>query len=575
MIKVNEHIRYFTGIVEDRMDPMKLGRVRVRVFGYHPFQRIQGPISGLSTEDLQWMDVLQPSNSASMSGIGYTPTGPVEGSKVYGHWLDKYNTTGLVLGTLAGINTVKPNKLEGFSDPTGQYPRRLGSDVNPLTEGGTEGYEYQANVIQDSNRDIGINPDDRDFSDIPEDPNPNYTIREMVQRDEGLRLKVYRDLNGIGWTVGIGHYIAEGNLTNEQVNAALSKQVGRTVTGNPGIITMEEAEKLFSDDLAKMQKDCSTNSSVAPIYNKVNRSRQMALENMAFQMGIGGLAKFSNMLNAMFISDWETAYREAKDSTWANQTPGRASRVSMIIRVGNLEPYGIPVPTTPLRSRMSVNAQTREADPADPWTPTDSRILFKEPESSYKGEYPYVHTYESESGHIQEFDDTPGYERYRIVHPTQSYMEIAPDGRRTTKTVADEYSMVQGHRNEYTGGKLAINIGGDETTYNMSNRRQQIDGNQDVYVRGNDTLNIDGDGTVYVKGNIKIIVEGNADITVQGNCETEVQGNYDMKVGGNMTVTVAGQMAQSVTGSWTQTMQSMSSIASGQYTIDGSRIDIG
>ncbi|AJD81960.1 baseplate hub subunit and tail lysozyme [Yersinia phage vB_YenM_TG1] len=574
MIKVNEHIRYFTGIVEDRMDPMKLGRVRVRVFGYHPFQRIQGPISGLSTEDLQWMDVLQPSNSASMSGIGYTPTGPVEGSKVYGHWLDKYNTTGLVLGTLAGINTVKPNKLEGFSDPTGQYPRRLGSDVNPLTEGGTEGYEYQANTVQDSNLDTGINPDDRDFSDIPEDPNPNYSINLMIRRDEGLALKIYWDVRG--YTVGIGHFIGEfarGDMAG--ANKALSKQIGREVTGNPGNIYIEEADKLFEQDLAKVQKDIKSNSSTGPVYNKVNRSRQMALENMAFQMGVGGLAKFGNMLNAMFIGDWETAYKEAKDSTWANQTPGRASRVSMIIRVGNLESYGIPVPTTPFASRMMMRAQTREADPSDPWTPTDSRILFKEPESSYKGEYPYVHTYESESGHIQEFDDTPGYERYRIVHPSRSYMEIAPDGRRTTKTVADEYSMVQGHRNEYTGGKLAINIGGDETTYNMSNRRQQIDGNQDVYVRGNDTLNIDGDGTVYVKGNIKIIVEGNAEITVQGNCETEVQGNYDMKVGGNMTVTVAGQMAQSVTGSWTQTMQSMSSIASGQYTIDGSRIDIG
>lgn len=572
MIINNDSIKWFTGIVEDRMDPMKLGRVKVRVFGLHPFQKTQGDVLGISTEDLPWMEVLQPSNSASMSGIGYTPTGPVEGTKVYGHWLDKYNVSGLVIGTIVGINRNKPNKLEGFADPTGQYPRFLGSDTNALNQGGSDGYEYQANVIQDSNADIGINPDDRDFSDIPEDPNPAYTINLMVRRDEGLGLKVYWDVRG--YTVGIGHFIGEfarGDMAG--ANAALSKQIGRTVTGNPGIIYVEEADKLFEQDLAKVQRDIRTNSKTGPVYIKMNRSRQMALENMAFQMGIGGLAKFEGMLGAMFIGDWERAYKEAKDSTWANQTPGRAGRVSMIIRTGNMESYGIPVPKNSVGAMAA--AATESSDPSDPWTPTDSRILFKEPDSSYAGEYPYVHTYESESGHIQEFDDTPGQERYRIMHPTGSYVEVAPSGRRTTKTTGDSYDMTQGHRNEYAGGRKSVNVGGDETYYNMSNYRGQVDGQSEIYIRGNDTKTVDGDGTLIVKGNIKIEVQGNAEITVIGNCTTEVQGNYEMKVGGNMSVTVGGQMLQSVAGSWTQTMQSMSSKAASQYTIDGSRIDIG
>jgi hypothetical protein len=182
---------------------------------------------------------------------------------------------------------------------------------------------------------------------------------------------------------------------------------------------------------------------------------------------------------------------------------------------------------------------------------------------------------ETESGHIQEFDDTPGYERYRIVHPTGSYEEVAPDGRRTRKTVADLYDMTQGDGNILISGDKKVNVGGNETYYNMYNRRQQIDGDNTLYVRGNETKTIEGDGTIFVKGNIKIVVEGNADIQVNGDATTKVDGNHDVTVGGNLTWQVAGTVNWNVGGAWTETMASMSSIAQGQYTVDGSRIDVG
>ena len=63
----------------------------------------------------------------------------------------------------------------------------------------------------------------------------------------------------------------------------------------------------------------------------------MALENMAFQMGVGGVAKFNTMLTAMLAGDWEKAYKAGRDSLWYQQTKGRASRVTMIILTGNLD----------------------------------------------------------------------------------------------------------------------------------------------------------------------------------------------------------------------------------------------
>ena len=49
---MSSNIEYFVGIVEDRMDPLKQGRVRVRVFGIHPPQKKQGSVNGIPTADL-------------------------------------------------------------------------------------------------------------------------------------------------------------------------------------------------------------------------------------------------------------------------------------------------------------------------------------------------------------------------------------------------------------------------------------------------------------------------------------------------------------------------------------------
>jgi len=74
---------WWIGVVEDRMDPEKQGRVRVRIFGYHTDSK-----ELLPTYDLPWAIPIQPITSAAISGIGSSPLGPVEGSWVIGFFLD-------------------------------------------------------------------------------------------------------------------------------------------------------------------------------------------------------------------------------------------------------------------------------------------------------------------------------------------------------------------------------------------------------------------------------------------------------------------------------------------------------
>lgn len=108
----------FFGVVEDREDPLKLGRVRVRCYGWHTDN-----LEDVPTDSLPWAHTLQPSNSASNSGIGLPATGLIEGSLVFGFFLDGDKAQRpMVVGSLPGIPQEGPNTSYGFNDPDGRYP---------------------------------------------------------------------------------------------------------------------------------------------------------------------------------------------------------------------------------------------------------------------------------------------------------------------------------------------------------------------------------------------------------------------------------------------------------------------
>lgn len=70
----------FYGVVEDNDDPLRQGRVRVRAFGFHNEDKTELP-----TLSLPWATVLQPTTSASMSGVGFSPNGLLP--RIMGFWI--------------------------------------------------------------------------------------------------------------------------------------------------------------------------------------------------------------------------------------------------------------------------------------------------------------------------------------------------------------------------------------------------------------------------------------------------------------------------------------------------------
>lgn len=109
---------WWTGVVEDRDDPLQLGRCKVRCMGWHDEN-----VDKLPTNDLPWAQPLQPITSAALSGIGTSATGLVEGSWVVGFFMDgKEGQFPIIMGSLAGISGEGEVMGTGFRDPEALYP---------------------------------------------------------------------------------------------------------------------------------------------------------------------------------------------------------------------------------------------------------------------------------------------------------------------------------------------------------------------------------------------------------------------------------------------------------------------
>ena len=76
---------WFNGVVEDRNDPQKLGRLRVRCVGIHTDNK-----DDLPTADLPWSQLIHPITSSGISGLGHSPGFIVEGTWVFGYFRDGY-----------------------------------------------------------------------------------------------------------------------------------------------------------------------------------------------------------------------------------------------------------------------------------------------------------------------------------------------------------------------------------------------------------------------------------------------------------------------------------------------------
>lgn len=158
---------WFLGVVEDRQDPTKTGRLKVRALGHHTHD-----LSLLPTADLPWASVMLPITASGVSGIGQSPSGLVEGSWVFGFFRDGQRRQEMVvLGSLPGRPAELADTREGFYDPNGIFPKYKNEpDVNRLAvnekdSGGQEANPHLSLTLRRATRITGIPT--ADFNSMP------------------------------------------------------------------------------------------------------------------------------------------------------------------------------------------------------------------------------------------------------------------------------------------------------------------------------------------------------------------------------------------------------------------------
>ena len=132
------------------------------------------------------------------------------------------------------------------------------------------------------------------------------TLKQELIIDEGKRSKPYTDTVG-KTTIGVGRNLTDVGLSDDEIDMLLTNDVNKAfsqlVGDLPWVLTLSE-------------------------------TRQRALTNMAFNMGLGTLLGFTTTLSLIQAGKFEDASHAMLNSKWATQVGNRAKRIALMIKEG-------------------------------------------------------------------------------------------------------------------------------------------------------------------------------------------------------------------------------------------------
>jgi len=278
--------------------------------------------------------------------------------------------------------------------------------------------------------------------------------------------------------------------------------------------------------------------------------------------GISGVGQTAlGLVEGSWVIGFFRDDRYAQEPVILGALPGRPSEIANTTK-GFYDPNGIypRYINEPDTNRLAVNDEnnphlglelrkaTRVTGLAtadfDATTAADGSLIsasdtdtWDQPAIAYNATYPYNHVYESESGHIREYDDTLNNERIYEAHKSGTSYEIHPNGDLIHIIKGKHYTIQSNDNKVDIDGRSDVTISGRHKLY--INRDGLVNNNYDIQVGPNANINIQVD-----TGSINLI-------TKQGPINVNAGGDYNLKVGGNYTISVAGNTSETIEGNKT------------------------
>ncbi|ACJ20056.1 glycoside hydrolase family protein [Coxiella burnetii] len=125
---------------------------------------------------------------------------------------------------------------------------------------------------------------------------------EFLKRHEGFSPHLYKDSVG-KWTIGYGR-----NLEDDPLHEY-------------------EAEFLLMQDIERLDKALSLHEA----YQALDNERKAIILDMAYNLGYGGLMKFTHLWQALEKQDYEQAAKEMLNSEWAEEVKSRATELAQLM----------------------------------------------------------------------------------------------------------------------------------------------------------------------------------------------------------------------------------------------------
>jgi len=594
--------QWFVGVVENRADPKTLGRVKVRCLGYHTAN-----LNKLKTSDLPWAHVMNPITSATVSGIGQSPLGMVEGTWVIGFFIDGPDAQSpCIIGTLPGIPSKLPTKGSniGFQDYiNAAYPREINkTDVNRLAvnettsvpdtdaiDGGNQVVEF---VGGEPNADQESLPGTVEYIAKSNRNSTNDTIK-MAQFQADLSYQLNK--KGFNTTSSISDITTAANTikkdyskiyklppnilnTSENIIAGASNHIDTIISKTASVVS-------GSTSVGTLLKDSILVNADGFLYTPGNLK-----DILPADLSVDALATGISTITSFNIKNLSIAALDNYASTLTSKIPGNL--ITGEVKAGALKYFKSPLKKISINPHLSnvidaasltksigsaqidgiVSTLSGASGLATGFTDLGSITgdldigltggAWSEPPSPYAAVYPYNHVYESECGHIREYDDTVGAERIHERHKSGSSYEIGPDGTKVTRVKQDNYEIisnddylhVQGTRRQTVDEGIRIRCNANSTPGNSYNIEVGFGSNVNIEVNG---------------GNINLTTLGAG---IGGDININAARNINMQAAGSMNIGIIGKITET-SAAKTQTTGIHQQNAA-LHDINGNRIDL-
>lgn len=564
---------FYYGCVCDRNDPLKLGRVKVRVVGVHSENTSAVPL-----EDLPWAPIILPPTNG-FSGIGISPTGIIEGTWVLVYFADGINLQNpVVIGVTTGIN-----------------PSTKLIDSKPVAEAKSE-----ANAVAPSQKPKTVNEKGTTTGKELGWVSEKY---EVGNRGPGYVSSGKGDLGGRSYGC---FQLASTTGTLAQylkVSEFKSNFAGMAVNSNEFVSCWKNLGDTKKAEFKEDQRVFIEKTHFVPAVNKVQfidpNNRGEAIQEMiwstAVQYGPGKVGTIlKRALNGKNVSDLTDAdivvlvqdnKRDNVPTDFKSSPslhPGLKSRCDSekkdLLALCSEKPspdlkkaaplpkddYGQPIEsaakitTTPSYTPKKGSGGFADPNGRFPKTgylgkPDTNRLAraeeinktihklkklstvnangFREP-YTFGAKYPFNKVMETESGHVIEIDDTKDAERIHIYHRSGSFIEFHPDGTIVKKSVNDDNEVVISNKSVYVFGSCNMFVEGDVKVQSLGNMSLESEANVSVRAQGNMNLECGGKFNVLAGGGGEFAFGGDlnmfAPMITQNNASKSVSVKVDV-----------------------------------------------